>query len=209
MSEIPKTRLSLLVRIQDPRDERAWTEFVEIYEPVVYRIARHKGLQDADAAELTQEVFLAVAAAIRRWEPDPARGKFRTWLFRIARNLIINSVAARRRHPQGTGDTGFLARLEEEPAPAGADSVLLDQEYKRELFRWAAERIRGEFRDPTWQAFWLTSVEGQEIRHVAESLGLSTGAVYIARSRIMARLREKIEALEGTVESNHREVNES
>ena len=209
MSEIPKTRLSLLVRIQDPRDERAWTEFVEIYEPVVYRIARHKGLQDADAAELTQEVFLAVAAAIRRWEPDPARGKFRTWLFRIARNLIINSVAARRRHPQGTGDTGFLARLEEEPAPAGADSVLLDQEYKRELFRWAAERIRGEFRDPTWQAFWLTSVEAQEIRHVAESLGLSTGAVYIARSRIMARLREKIEALEGTVESNHREVNES
>ncbi len=76
MNEMPNTRPSLLARIRDPQDEQAWAEFVEIYEPLVYRLARRKGFQDADAVELTQDVFVAVAAAIGRWDADPARGCF-------------------------------------------------------------------------------------------------------------------------------------
>ena len=197
MEEIPKTRPSLLVRIRDPQDDRAWAEFVDLYEPVVYRLARQRGFQDADARELTQDVLVAVASAIERWEPDPARGKFRTWLFRIARNLSINLLASRRRHPQGTGGTDFQALLEEQEAPAGEESELFDQEYRRELFGRAVAPVRGQFREATWQAFWLTSVQGREIRDAAEELGMSVGAVYIARSRVMARLREKIEQLDG------------
>lgn len=197
MDDTPQTRPSLLVRIRDPRDERAWAEFLDIYEPLIYRLARQKGFQDADAAELTQEVFLAVASAIDRWDPDPSRGSFRGWLFRIARNLMINLLAKNRRRPQATGTTDMKRLLEQQPGLPGEDSALFDREYKRQSFRWAAERIRGEFRQPTWQAFWLTSVEGQQIRQVADRLGMTVGAVYIARSRVMARLKQTVEQLEG------------
>jgi RNA polymerase sigma factor (sigma-70 family) len=200
MEETPKTRPSLLVRIRNPQDDRAWAEFVEIYEPLVYRLARQRGFQDADARELTQDVLLAVASAIDRWEPDPARGKFRTWLFRIARNLSINLLASRRRHVRGTGDTGFQTLLEEQEAPGGEDSELFDLEYRRELFGRAVVRVRGQFREATWNAFWLTSVQGREIREVAEELGVSAGAVYVARSRVMARLREEIEGMDAVRE---------
>jgi RNA polymerase sigma-70 factor (ECF subfamily) len=199
MARIPNTRASLIVRIRDPRDEQAWSEFLEIYEPLVYRLARSKGFQDADAAELTQEVFLAVSSAVERWDPDPARGKFRNWLFRIARNLMINLLAKQRRHPQGSGKTQIRELLEAQPAPNGEDSALFEHQYKREAFRWAAERVRLDFRDSTWQAFWQTAVEEQPCADVAQRLGMSVGAVYIARSRVMARLRQKIERLEGTL----------
>ena len=164
------------------------------------RAARRSGLQRADADDLTQDVFRAVAGAIDRWDPDPARGSFRSWLFRIARNLIVNLLAARRRHTAGygTGDTDMEALLEAQPAPDGEDSALFDIEYRRRLFIWAAERIRGSFHETTWQAFWRTGVDGQEVHSVAKSLGLTPGAVYVARSRVMARLRQEIETSEGS-----------
>jgi RNA polymerase sigma-70 factor (ECF subfamily) len=131
---------------------------------------------------------------------DPARGRFRTWLFRIARNLSINLLASRR-HAQGSGDTGVQALLEQQPGPNGDESALFEREYKRELFGRAAARVRGQFRESSWQAFWRTSVEGEGVVEAAQSLGLSVGAVYIARSRVMARLREEIQRLEGEQES--------
>jgi RNA polymerase sigma-70 factor (ECF subfamily) len=200
LTESPATRPSLLVRLKFPRDEQAWVEFVEIYEPLVRRLARRSGLQGADAEDLTQEVFRAVAGAIDRWDPDPARGSFRAWLSRIARNLIVNLLAARRRRSAGygTGDTDIVAFLEAQPAPEGQDSALFDVEYRRRLFAWAAERIRGGFHEATWQAFWRTGVEGQDVHSVAKALGMSPGAVYVARSRVMARLRREIESFEGT-----------
>ena len=203
MTEFPRTRASLLVRIRDPQDERAWTEFVEIYEPVLYRLARQRGFQDADARELIQEVFIAVASAIDRWRVDPARGKFRTWLFCIARNLSINLLANRRRHPQGSGDSDLQRLLEQRPAPDGEQSAQFECEFKRELFHQAAAEIRDEFRQPTWQAFWRTSVEGQSTDDVARALGISVGAVYIARSRVMARLRRRIEQWQGEQGDGH------
>ncbi|MDR3618726.1 MAG: sigma-70 family RNA polymerase sigma factor [Paludisphaera borealis] len=174
-------------------------EFVEIYEPMLQRLARRNGLRGADADDLTQEVFRAVAGAIDRWDPDPARGSFRSWLFRIARNLIVNLLAARKRQSAGygTGDTDTMALLEAQPAVEPEASALFDIEYRRRLFAWAAERVRGEVHESTWQAFWRTGVEGQDVPSVAKALGLSPGAVYVARSRVMARLRREIESVEG------------
>src|SRR4051812_30805186 len=113
MTESPSTRPSLLIRIRDPQDELAWAEFVEIYTPLIHRLARSKGLQEADAADLTQDVFRAVAGAIDRWDPDPALGSFRGWLFRISRNLMVNLLASQRRHPRASGDSDVARLLEE------------------------------------------------------------------------------------------------
>jgi RNA polymerase sigma-70 factor (ECF subfamily) len=198
LAAVPPTRASLLVRLKAPRDERAWGEFVEIYEPLIQRLARAKGVQEADADDLAQEVFRAVAAAIEKWDPDPARGSFRGWLSRIARNLIVNLLAARGRQSAnyGTGGTEMVEFLEAQPT-SEADSALFDLEYRRRVFAFAARRARVHFQETTWQAFWRTGVEGREVATVAAELGLSPGALYVARNRVMARLRQEIDRIEG------------
>ena len=195
MQETPETRASLLVRMRDPQDGRAWSEFVEIYEPVVYRLARGQGLQDADACDLTQQVLMAVSSRVEHWDPDRSKGSFRGWLNCVARNLIVNLMIKRKRHPPGSADSGVQRMLDEKPAPAGEESTLFDVEYRRQLFRWAAGQVRVEFRETTWDAFWQTCVDGCQIKTTAKQLDMSVGAVYIARSRVLARLRERIEQL--------------
>lgn len=195
MSEWPSTRPSLLVRLRDPRDERAWAEFLAIYTPLVHRLARQKGLQDADAADLAQEVFRAVAGAIDRWDPDPRFGTFRGWLFRIARNLIINVLARQGRQPRGSGDDEIKRLLDEQPAPDAEHSALFELEYRRQAFHWAVEQVRGEVQEATWQAFWRTGIANEKPKDVAEALGMTVGAVYVAKNRVMARIRQKVEDL--------------
>ena len=196
MDETPSTRASLLVRLGDPRDERAWSEFVDIYTPLVYRLARRRGLQDADAIDLTQEVFRSVVAAIDRFDPDPERGAFRAWLSRIARNLTINALAARDRQVRGAGDTAIVRLMDELPAAPDEPAAEFDLEYRRRLFDWAAERVRAEVSDTEWQAFYMTGVEGREPRDVAAALATSVGTVYSYKSRVMARLRRLIEQVD-------------
>lgn len=189
----PTTRQSLVLRLRDSGDEAAWAEFVEVYEPLVYRLGRAKGMQDADARDLCQEVFRAVAGAIERWDPDPAKGSFRGWLFRIARNQACKALAGRVGQPRGSGSTSVQEMLEAQPA--GESDAAFVAEFRRRAFQWAAERVRHEFTDNTWQAFWRTGVENQPVADVAAALGMSAGAVYVARSRVLARLRERVEQL--------------
>jgi RNA polymerase sigma factor (sigma-70 family) len=197
MTDSAATRLSLLIRLRNPRDGQAWAEFVAIYTPLIDRLARSSGLQAADAADLAQDVFRAVAGAIGRYDHDPARGSFRGWLFRIARNLIINLLAARRIRPQAIGGSDVWEMLERVPAPDAAETASFDLEYRRRIFFRAADQVHGEFRPSTWQAFWLTAVEGQDPRAAAQACGISVGAVYIARSRVMARLKSFIDQIDG------------
>jgi RNA polymerase sigma factor (sigma-70 family) len=191
VAEYPETRASLVVRLRDRADQEAWAEFVEIYRPVIYRLASRKGLQHADADDVAQQVLVAVAGAVHRWQPDETRGRFRTWLHRIAQNLIINALT-RRARDRATGDDFWRDLLAQQAAPEGPDSELLRAEYRRELFNWAARQIRTEFQPATWHAFWHTAVEGRSITQVARLLGKKPGAVYAARGRVMRRLKEKI-----------------
>ena len=193
MDEPPATRCSLIVKLRDPADTTAWREFVAIYEPLIYRLARRKGLQDADAQDLCQEVFRSVAAAVERW--DPARGSFRGWLSRIARNLLINFVTRRRFQLRGSGATSVQDLLEAQPSADPSATALFEAEYRRQVFRWAADEVRGEFAPTTWQAFWQTAVDDRPPVEVATELRLSVGAVYVARSRVLARLKRRIELL--------------
>ena len=195
---VPDTRHSLILRLPDRRDVEAWDEFTAIYEPLVYRLARGKGFQDADAQEIVQEVLMSVAKAIQRWDPSRQRGRFRDWLFRIARNLMINFLTRRTYQPIGSGDSAIAELLHVQCDPTCDESVEFDLEYRRELFRWAARQVRPHVREQTWDAFWSTSVDGRAIADVARELGISVGAVYIARSRVMGRLNEVVSRLEQT-----------
>ena len=193
--ECPDTRKSLLVRLRDPRQDAAWAEFVAIYEPLIYRLARARGVQHADAQDMTQEVFAVVGKAIDRFDPDSNRGSFRGWLFRITRNLVINSLT-RDKEPRGTGDTEMQLLLQEQPSVDQETATRFDLEYQRELFRWAAREVQTRFQEETWRAFWLTAVQGESIDDVARQLGKSTGAVRIARCRVLARLKEEVKRFE-------------
>lgn len=192
MSETPATRLSLLVRLRDARDDRAWAQFVELYAPLVYGFARKHGLQDADAADLTQVVLQAVSGGIRRLDYDPQRGSFRGWFFTVVRNKLRNFLAAQKQPGRGTGDSDVQLQLQQLPTREDDQTAWWDQEYERRVFAWAAEQVRGAFQDSTWQAFWQTAVEGKTGPEVARALRMTVAAVYLAKGRVMARLKELI-----------------
>jgi len=194
---IPDTRHSLILRLSDKRDLDAWDQFVSIYQPLVYRLARGKGLQNADAQELVQDVMLAVSRAVDRWEPDAERGRFRDWLFTIARNLVINYLTRPKHRPLGTGGTDVMQLLQAHADPASQSSSQFDTEYRRELFHWAAQRVREQVKPQTWEAFRRTSIDGRSIPDVAAELSITVGAVHIARSRVLGRLRDTIETFGG------------
>lgn len=188
------TRPSLLVRIRDAADHEAWRQFVAIYTPLVYGFASRRGLQDADAADLTQEVLRAVARAANRLEYDPRRGSFRAWLYTVVRNKLYDHRARRRRHPSGTGNSDVQELLEEQSAPG--EEEFWEQEYQQRLFRYAADQVKDCVEPSTWQAFWQTAIEGKSGKDAAQELGLSVAAVYLAKSRVTARLKTEIQRLQ-------------
>src|SRR3954447_9305389 len=197
MQTPPATRASLLVRLRDGHDQDAWRQFTRVYASLIYGFARSRGLQDADAADLMQEVLRTVARAVAQLEYDPGRGSFRSWVYTVTRNKLYNFLDRQRRQVRGSGDTDAKERLEGQPAPPD-EADLWDREYERRVFTWATEQVRGEFQEATWQAFWLTAVEGKSAKEAGLQLGMSPGAVYVAKSRVLARLKEEVRQLEDT-----------
>lgn len=195
MGNAPTTRHSLLMRLRDRQNGAAWSLFVEIYAPLIYGLARRKGLQDADAADLTQSVLQSVSAAASDFEYDPQKS-FRGWLFTIVRNRVTDFQRSEKRRAVAAGDTATQALIEQR---AGDEDELgqWEREHEQRLFEVAAGKVRGEVHDSTWRAFQQTAVEGKSGKEVAEALGMSVAAVYLAKSRVMARIREQIQEIDG------------
>jgi RNA polymerase sigma-70 factor (ECF subfamily) len=185
----------LLIQIRDGSNQVAWAEFVDLYGPVVYGFARKRGLQDADAADLMQDVLRSVSSAIGRLDYDRKQGTFRGWLFTITRNKVFNFLSARRIRPQGSGDSTTNRLLAEEPDGSGDGQDAWELEYQRRLASLAMDRVKSEFQENTWRAFWLTAVEGVSAADAGQQVKMSPGAIYVAKSRVLARLREEVEAL--------------
>jgi RNA polymerase sigma-70 factor (ECF subfamily) len=181
------------LRLHDAADEAAWEQFTELYEPVIYRLARSRGLQDADAREIVQEVLLAVAKAAEHLPPrvQGETGAFRRWLATTTRNRVVDRF--RRREVRGTGRSTQVQRLAELPAAAADPGSQFQQELRKQLFSQAADQVQRQVAPTTWQAFWLTAVENQPVARVAQQLGISAGNVYVARCRVLDRIRQWVQ----------------
>lgn len=187
------TRASLLVRIRNSQDHEAWEQFVDLYEPLIQAFARKRGVQDADVADLTQMVLQAVAGGAARFIYDPECGSFRAWLFQVIRFQLHNLRARAERFPKD-GDTAIREFLQQYPAPE-EESAYWDREYEQRLFACAAERVRQTCSEMVWQAFWQTAVEDRSAKHVGAALGMTVGAIYTAKSRVMSRIKQEIDTL--------------
>ena len=186
MQDFPETRHSLLLRVQRA-DGDAWAEFSKIYRPMIYRLIRRRGWQDADAQDMAQTVLVKVCKAIATFEPNAERAKFRTWLTTVCKHSMIDELRRRKRESSDDENDGALAEMLEVPD----DEISL--EHRRQVFRWAATSAADTFAKKTWLAFWRTTVEENTVVETAEELSISVGAVYTARSRVMQFLKKKVQ----------------
>lgn len=199
----PETNPSLLIRLHDRADEQAWFRFVELYRPAILRLASRRGLQPSDCEDLAQNVLLSVAGAIDRWEADPARGKFGTWLYTVAHRRVIDAL--RRRSALGISGGTTIERLLDEREERREDSRLLRLELRRQVFQRVAAEIRDEFHETTWSCFRLVAVEGVDVAEAARRTGKTIGAAYAAKGRVARRLIEKIRELEADLPADESE----
>jgi RNA polymerase sigma-70 factor (ECF subfamily) len=185
------TSPSLLERARAD-DAAAWDRLVALYAPLVLHWCRRCGLQEQDAADVFQEVFQAVATHLGRFRKEQTGDTFRGWLRTITRNKVHDHFRRLGREPGGVGGTDAQRRMAQLPAAAPADDSAEDEQAERDLFHRGLELIRSEFEAKTWQAFWRTAVDAQPAAEVAAELGMSPGAVRVAKCRVLQRLREEL-----------------
>ncbi len=187
MTNSPDTRDSLLLQIRDPENRVAWDRFTQIYRPIVYRLARRRGLQEADADDLCQQVLLSVSRSIQDWQRNPD-SRFHHWLNRVASNAILNALT---RGPRelAVGGSDFLNAVHAVSQHNEDAERDIEREYQRQIYRRAAEIVRDSIQEDTWRAFVRTVVEGESTESVAADMGKSIGNVHAARSRVMRRLQ--------------------
>jgi RNA polymerase sigma-70 factor (ECF subfamily) len=164
----------------------AWARFVRLYTPLLYAWVRRLGVQETDAADLVQEVFLTLVQKLPDFQYD-ARKSFRSWL----RTIILNKWRDRCRRPWDAGLGSAVERLAD---TAGTDE-LAEDEYRRQLVGRAVHLMRTEFAPATWKACWEHVVAGRPAAEVAAELGICPGAVYVAKARVLRRLRDELAGL--------------
>jgi RNA polymerase sigma-70 factor (ECF subfamily) len=186
------TSTSLLRRVK-AQDQEAWGRLVALYHPLVYRWCRQTGLQEADAVDVGQEVFRAVSRGMADFRHDRPGDTFRGWLRRITQNKLRDHALTCRPELVGVGGDGALQVLSRVPSD-GAE--LGDQAEEADfVYRRAVELVGSEFEEQTRKAFWRVVLEDHSPEDVARDLGMTVNAVYLAKSRILRRLREEFEDL--------------
>jgi RNA polymerase sigma-70 factor (ECF subfamily) len=190
------TSVTLLGRLsEDPEDQAAWGRFVDHYAPKIYGWCRKRGLQDADAEDVTQNVLLKLADKMRSFVYD-AQGSFRAWLKTITQHACSDYLNARQRRTAGSGDSAILGLLENFEARLDLEQRLREA-FDLELMDVAAERVRLRVATHTWEAFQLTAVEGWTGAAAAAKLGMKVATVFAAKCDVQKMLRQEIQSLDG------------
>lgn len=188
------TRETLILRLRDSEDDASWREFVEIYTPLLFGYCRKRGLSAEDASDVVQEVMRSVALAMKGFEYDPSKGKFKGWLFTAVRNAIGRHFKKQSRLPLTAADTRIVGLIEQAPDPNEVGNW--EEDYQIKLLGWAMEKVKPEFAERIWAAFEQTAVQGRAPDDVAVSIGMSKNAVAIAKHRVIKRLREKAQSVD-------------
>lgn len=191
MKSLPETRYSLIYKLHNGQNADAWNEFATLYQPVIFRFCRAKGLQHADATDVTQDVLTKVAIAIDSFDGNGENRNFRGWLYRITRNLVVDFVRKRDKNPHVQFEAAI--DLATSMSPSVDESAEFKDAFEYQVFLAASERIRQQVKPATWRAFWETEINQKSPGAVARELDMSTGAVYVARSRILARFKQEVE----------------
>lgn len=186
-----ETSPSLLDRLRDPADAEAWQRLVDLYTPLIRGWLRRHAHLGTDADDVVQEVLSVVVRKLPRFRREPRTGAFRRWLYTITLNCLRDFWRRRRAQPHGTGDTNIAALIEQMEDPRSDLSQLWDQEHDRHITHRLLEHIRPHFEAKTWQAFQRVALDGADPDAVAAELGMSANAVFIAKSRVLARLRQE------------------
>lgn len=185
-------------------DPRAWEEFVDVYQRTIFRYARGRGLQQADAEDVTQQVFEAVLAKAPAWDPTQG-GSFGAWIFHVTRNLAAKRWNQQHALPvQQVSDSG-TDWIEQFHEATTEERQSFRIEYRTALFHWAAERVRPKVNNELWSAFWKNAVECKAAEAVASELGIPKSTVYVAKCRIMKKIRAEVERF-GQEFSEHAEI---
>jgi RNA polymerase sigma factor (sigma-70 family) len=180
------TSASLVLRLRDHSDVSAWSEFVDVYSPLLYGFCRNRNLQSSDAADITQEVLLRIAKAIRSFEYDREKGLFRDWLARI----VLNEI---RRH--GKSKSPVATPIEGLDDDLGTIESEWNDQFQQHIFTKALERTKTRFNDETWALFEKTWLQKQPAEDVAREHGIGIEKIYVARSRVLKRLRYEVGVL--------------
>jgi RNA polymerase sigma-70 factor (ECF subfamily) len=189
------TSTSLLLRAQTGQDPAAWERLVSMYRPFIYGWLRRHSAAHQDAEDLTQEVLAILVRELPRFSHAGRPGSFRRWLRATAANRMRAFWRAGRCRPAGSGDTRFLEMVHQIEDDASGLSKLWDQQHDQHMLARIIESIEGEFQPTTVQAFRRLTLDLEPAADVAAALGLTVPAVYIAKSRVLRRLRQEAEGL--------------
>ena len=185
----PSTQISLLARIREPKDHDAWDRFVDLYAPLIYRFCLKRGLQDADARDITQNVFAQVGQRIRRFDYDPARGLFRGWLGKLTRNEIVDYS---NRLGQSVSEQQYTDAGEAIDQTEGTVDAAWIDEFNAYIYNCALARIRSEFTPECWRAFEMVWIEDRPAPEVAAELNKKPEWIYKNKFNILKRLKTEI-----------------
>jgi RNA polymerase sigma-70 factor (ECF subfamily) len=186
----PSIASSLLMRLKT-QDGEAWRGLVRLFGPEVHGWCRRAGLQPQEAEDVVQQVWLAVARNLGTFRRDLPGQSFRGWLWRIVENKLRDHWRGRTSQPRAVGGTSAQQRLQQTPEPEESDSSHAGPGGEAgAIYLRALNLIREEFTERTFQAFWQVAIDGRLPADVAAELGMSIGAVYVAKSKVLRRLRE-------------------
>lgn len=183
------TRASLLLRLKDHSDAQAWEEFYAVYSPLLYQYARARGLSREDSQEVRDQCLEVVVRKIGTFQYDRKKGGFKSWLRRVTANKVVDLLRKRHERPARSGQLRALA----DPGPS--PDQLWEQEWKRCHLKLCVEQVRSSVSGAYFKAFCLLLFDGCSVQDVCERLGMSADQVYLAKSRVLKRVRQKMQEL--------------
>ena len=188
ISSMLSTRLSLLDRIQNPRDEASWSEFVELYHPLLLNFVRKRGLRDSDADDVVQEILIALVRRLRDFKVDHSRGRFRTYLWQVTHNAVINHHRNCKRRPAQQLDDDLAALQQAAESDPNEDFV---HEQRQRVLQFVLSKVRQEVPAKNWECFDARILRQRPAKQVAEELGVTPNVVYVYASRVLTVVRQR------------------